>query len=94
MLSLILPLYRPASLLHTGYELFAAGRLRYDLKQSDRTIGYEAFLGVIYEQVILILTPCHDLALFDQGSVKMTAFFGYRQSALPAKVIGELLLSL
>ncbi len=27
VLSLILPLYRPASLLHTGYKLFAAGRL-------------------------------------------------------------------
>ena len=89
----VLPALRPddtpSSLLHAGDKFITAPAVPKSLYDGHSTVCHETLLRFVGKELILVLAPSANLAVFNPGPVEVLTLLRKRKTFVDAKLIGE-----
>ena len=89
MLSVLRPDDTPASPLHTGDEFIAAPAVLEGLCDGHCTVCHETLFRFVVNELILVLAPSADLAVFNPGPVEVLSLLRERKTFVDAEFVGK-----
>ena len=79
----------PSSLRHAGYKCFTARAVLKRFHDGDCTVGDKTLLRLVDQQMVLVLAPSADLAVFNPGPVEVLSLLRERKTFVDAELVGK-----